>query len=123
MPQYILLNGKCSLMFIKISNVFASVTAVCSAGFTHKIGRLKPRVSKSSGPLVMVYTIFDRLNVLTIHHPASKYTQTHVFLIFFYSLIIFSFVCYMLTLYFTSFLVHSQDNVMIIVYIKQDSIS
>jgi hypothetical protein len=66
---------------LKYQTYSASVTAVCSAGFTHKIGRLKPRVSTSSGPLVKIYTIFDRLNVLTIHHPAS--THTHVLNSFF----------------------------------------
>ena len=61
---------------LKYQTYSASVTAVYSAGFTHMIGRLKPRVSKSSGPLVKIYTIFDRLNVLTIHHPASTHTHT-----------------------------------------------
>jgi hypothetical protein len=40
-----------------------------------------------------------------------------------YSCIIFIFVCYLIKLYFSCFLVHSQYNVIMIVYIGEDSIS
>jgi hypothetical protein len=51
--------------------------------------------------------------------PSSIQTHTH-FLISFYSLIIFSSVCFMLKLHFSCFVVHSQHNVIIIAYIGED---
>jgi len=51
--------------------------------------------------------------------PFSIQTHTY-FLISLYSLIIFSFVCFMLKLHFTCFVVHSQHNVITIAYIGEN---
>jgi len=65
---------------------------------------------------------FESFNVLTKHHPASKHTHTYFFLIFFLSVYYFQ-LYYMIKLYFSCFLVHSQYNVIMIVYIGEDFMS
>ena len=69
---------------------------------------------------------FNRLNVLTIYHPASMRTHTpHTLSSVLFCLFVwlFSAVCYMRKVYFICFLVHSQLNVIIIVDVGEDAIS
>ena len=105
---------------IPLLNVFTNMYHLINLNIHHDL-LLSPGVFVSSNKCKMIYEVgWSRWRNI---EKKSKYSHAYLFLVSFYSLNIFRFVSYIIKLYFSCFLVHSQQNVIIIVYIREDSIT